>query len=370
MMRKSSGAQLQLDIGIAGRAESADTVTALPCDRWIATSAMQKAIRRGDVVTAQRAALTQFNSDSRTVWRRLIIVAAEDVGIGSVDAVIETTRLASDPRMRHQLGGEEAAIFHACRRLAEAPKDRSSDHLVTGAAYDPGLEAAREECGSNPVAGRLEFVADQTRSLPERAVAAWYASGIENGRERRVGKGDFDGLMKVYADLGARGPLLDAVRIAARKTREPIVILLPLLWLAIADETPTIDNTAVPQSTYVNDVPTYALDGHTRLGRQAIATFARTEVDIARFLSRHVPDFRGEKALRLAVFFADSAMIRPRLCWRQAGPIERLGIDADFASINVTPVIGSELTELVRQNLARLNAIRADILAHHQRGER
>ena len=331
---------------------------------------MQKAIRRGDVVTAQRAALTLHRADPRSVWRRLIIVAVEDIGIGSIDAVIETTRLASDRKMRGRLGGEDAAIMHVCQRLAEAPKDRSTDYLISAAAHDPGLEPVREACGSIPVSRRLEFVADQTRPLPERAVAAWFASGVENGRERRVGRGDFDGLMKVYADLGAPGPLLDAVRIAARRTREPIVIFLPLLWLAIADEASTIDDTAVPQSSYVEGVPLLcSRRAHPPwpAGDRHVHARQRRDRPIPQRARARLP---GRKALRLAVFFADSAMIRPRLCWRQARSIERLGIDADFASINVTPAIGSELTELVRQNLAHLNAIRADILAQYHRGER
>ena len=204
-MHKSTGDQL--DLGIAGPTRSADTITALTCDKWVASSALQKSIRRGDVVTAQRAALTLWNADPRSVWRRLIIIAMEDVGVGSADAVIETTRLASDPKLRGRQGGEVAAIIHVCQRLAESAKDRCSDFLISAAAHDLGLETARGACGSIPVSRRLEFVANQTRPLPERAVAAWYASGIENGRERRVGSGDFDGLMKVYADLGAHGPL-------------------------------------------------------------------------------------------------------------------------------------------------------------------
>jgi protein tyrosine phosphatase (PTP) superfamily phosphohydrolase (DUF442 family) len=164
--------------------------------------------------------------------------------------------------------------------------------------------------------------------------------------------------------------LLDAVRIAARKTREPIVIFLPLLWLAVSDETPTIDNGAMPESTYVNDVPVYALDGHCRAGRRAIATFRRDNADVAGFLSYYVANFRAARALELGVFFADAALVTPRLHWRQARLIERLGIDADFTSAKVDPVVGSQLTELVRQNLDHLNAIRANILAHYQRGER
>ena len=35
------------------------------------------------------------------------------------------------------------------------------------------------------LAGRIDHVADMSRPLPERAIAAWYASGIEWGHEHR-----------------------------------------------------------------------------------------------------------------------------------------------------------------------------------------
>jgi replication-associated recombination protein RarA len=56
-------------------------------DQWVASSLLQKAIRRGDVKVAQRAALTFLGQRGTAIWRRFIIIAVEDVGAASVDAV-------------------------------------------------------------------------------------------------------------------------------------------------------------------------------------------------------------------------------------------------------------------------------------------
>ena len=68
-----------------------DAVEPLPCDRWLAASALQKAIRRGDALTAQRAVRTLYRYDPRSACRRLLVIAREDIGIGAPDAVVVTT---------------------------------------------------------------------------------------------------------------------------------------------------------------------------------------------------------------------------------------------------------------------------------------
>ena len=84
------------------------------------------------------------------------------------------------------------------------------------------------------VHARIDMAADATLPVTVRATAAWYASGIEWGREQRVGPGDLENLLATFQDLGAPGALLEATRIAARRTREPITIMVPVVWL-VAD---------------------------------------------------------------------------------------------------------------------------------------
>src|SRR5262249_36358230 len=119
---------------------------ALSCNRWIAASALQKAIRRGDTAIALRAAFALHREDRLAAWRRLIAIAFEDVGPAAVDLVVETVAVAMSPGWCARRGEETVLASIVCR-LAETPKDRSADYLMWVAAEHPDQHEARAICG-------------------------------------------------------------------------------------------------------------------------------------------------------------------------------------------------------------------------------
>jgi replication-associated recombination protein RarA len=98
------------------------SVDPLPCDRWLASSALQKAIRRGEVLTAERALRTLYRYDPRSTWRRLLVIACEDVGIASLRAVLMTARRRASAWTSRETERNEATALATARALAEAPK--------------------------------------------------------------------------------------------------------------------------------------------------------------------------------------------------------------------------------------------------------
>ena len=63
----------------------------LAADRYVALSTLQKAIRRGEEALALRAAATLRIEGPHALWRRLGIIAFEDIGVANIDAVGWTT---------------------------------------------------------------------------------------------------------------------------------------------------------------------------------------------------------------------------------------------------------------------------------------
>jgi hypothetical protein len=352
----------QPEFSTLGPAPPHEAVEPLPCDRWLAASALQKAIRRGDALTAQRAARTLYRYDPRSAWRRLLIIAYEDIGIGALGAVVITTLRSANAKAYREAEADEAAALATSQMLASAPKDRSADLLFAIALHDPALEDARSKLRSVSVAGRLECVADLTLSLPERAIAAWHSSGVEERGARRVGPGDLGGLMRTYAELGVPERLLEAVALALKKTREPFVLMLPFLWLEAAERERELVDSPLPPSSLINGVPLCAIDRHTRLGRQAIGRFARENAEIAQFLLKHARGSRDE-ALGMAVFYADGALTRPALQWRLSAEITAAGVAADFHKVKVSAAVGVALIRLVSAHIADLDAIRLQALS-------
>jgi hypothetical protein len=167
--------------------------------------------------------------------------------------------------------------------------------------------------------------------------------------------------MRTYAGLGVPEALLEAVATTIRKTREPLALFLPLLWLAAAGSETELACSSPPPSGQLDGVPLYALDKHTRLGRQAISRFAKESAPIAQFLAEHDRS-RGAAALGMAVFYAEGALIWPALQWRGSAELAAAGVAADFHKVHVAAGIGVALVRLVRAHSADLDAIRSQVL--------
>ena len=335
---------------------------ALTCNRWIASSALQKAVRRGDTAIACRAALTLHRDDSACAWRRLIAIAFEDVGAADITAVLQTVAAAVSPSWR-AAHGEETALVSITARLAAAPKDRSADYLMWVATEHPDQRDTRTFCGRAPVSECLSMLMDHSRSLPDRAVAAWFCSGINYPYQHRVGAGDLPGLADAYGRLGAPPDLVAATMLAARRTRQPYAVLVPLGWLEIQRSGLTaVRDAFVSPSSSVAGIPLYALDEHTRLGKRAINTLAQQNPSIRACLQRYVPRRRWIAAAQHAAFYAEGSAVSRRLHWAQSRSLEALGIEAELSTAEVRPDGIEPLVGAIRRSLDQLNAIRTDLL--------
>jgi replication-associated recombination protein RarA len=99
----------------------------IPVDQLV--SVLQKEIRRGHVDNAVLAAYEMHSTSEEVaehLWRRLKLIAVEDVGMGAPMAPLLLRVLLED---YHAGGGDFMQAVHAVRYLATAPKDRtSSEH--------------------------------------------------------------------------------------------------------------------------------------------------------------------------------------------------------------------------------------------------
>lgn len=342
----------------------------LKADQWIANSLLQKSIRRGEVDVAQRAALTFFGHKGTAIWRRFMIIAFEDVGAASPDAVAMTVAGCTDAMWRKQLGGDVVVVAHLARILAEAPKSRSAEHLITGSAHHPSVEHERRFVSSGSVAENLATVADRAKSLPHRALAAWCVSGIGWKREKAPGS-DLSGLLAAYRELGVPEGLTAATGIAATRSREAITLMAPLIWLAANDgQIPTVLDRGVPGSSIVDDVPLYALDKHTRVGREAIRNLVKYNSQIRRFLETYVLPAHRRDAAYMAAFYADAAPLASRLTWRGADELEGFGTETDMLRSGVPLEAIGPLLALFRANVDHLNQVRLHtVFAKRERSE-
>ena len=397
----------------------------LPCDRWVAMSALQKAIRRGQVETAKRAVRTLLVTGKvEAVWKRLLIIGFEDIGLGSLDALLMVCALASEKAIRAEYESELAALDAVVIELCQAPKDRSADLLYSIAKFDPALSGFRSMLDGKSDAERLGLLAQRSLSLYERAALVLHIvnargkvtagtvtevlaslggvapEGVRSGSatsgssvthdklsghkltghkrtgdkltpgrdsEPKVTGAIVDDLLRCFAGLGVSDTLLAMIKVSAYKAQEPMCLMMMPLWL---DQRIRIDRPSSKPSTYPaskpawqleHGVPVAALDGFTRLGRKAISIFA-ADTEAVRACVEALPKQHVAAAMRLAVFYADSAVTYPALNWQHQREVQTRGIAADFAGFNITSTQAMTLVDTVRTNLNHLNAIRRNLL--------
>jgi replication-associated recombination protein RarA len=117
----------------------------LACSPWVAMSIMQKAIRRGREQLALSAAATLLRDAPDKLWRRIGVIAFEDVGVANLDAVGLATVALAGKQVRATLGGEWAVTSCIVLELCRAAKCRSADDLLMIVERHPALEEARRK---------------------------------------------------------------------------------------------------------------------------------------------------------------------------------------------------------------------------------
>ena len=249
--------------------------------------------------------------------------------------------------------------------LCKAPKDRSADLLYSIAQFDSALSGFRSMLDGKSDTERLHLLAQRSLSLYERAALVLH---IVNSRGKVTGD-SVDDLLRCFAGLGVSDTLLAMIKVSAYKAQEPMCLMMMPLWL---EQRIRIDRPSGKASTYAaskppwlleNGIPLVALDGFTRLGRKAIARFT-THNEEVRACVEALPKQHVAAAMRLAVFYADSAVTYPTLNWQHQREVQTRGIAADFAGINTQESMATALVDAVRDNLDHLNAIRRELLVN------
>lgn len=348
--------------GELGTSEPGTCTASARIDGWLASSLMQKAIRRGETKAALKAGERLLELRGVAAFNRLIVTAFEDIGIGSEAAITFTVAAGTDLQHRRSMGGNEEAMARVIEHLSCAAKDRSADYLICSAKLHPSLEHTRECVGRMTLKNRIALATDVSAPITERAVAAWYASGLEWEGERRVGAGDLRGLLGQFRLVGVSESLLNSTAIAARRTKEPIVVMVPVLASALGHcAAPTSSQPTLPSTAVSKGVPLYAFGHHTRIGKQAIRRFVRECTAVRAVIEKHAPDYKAAAVGEMAVYYADAAPVTPKLVWEHSLELERLGRESDFLSAGAPASSVQEICEVVLANLDRLSLIRAEM---------
>jgi hypothetical protein len=156
----------------------APTCDPMKVSPWIAMSALQKVIRRGQEHLALRAAATLLHVSPERLWRRCGCIVFEDIGVADLDTVAIVTAALAGKRFRASLGGEWAVARCIVSKMVHAPKSRAADDLLLAAENHPHFGDARLSFAL-PRIDDLIRIAAGADPLPIRALATWFAIGTD-----------------------------------------------------------------------------------------------------------------------------------------------------------------------------------------------
>jgi hypothetical protein len=303
------------------------------------------------------------------LYRRLHVLAVEDVGVGDIDLAIRILAATGDAKTRQLLGGDRVVLGYLIERLCGAVMDRTADHLLSIAQDHPHLEDARWDFGRAAMKELFDQIESSDIPLTTRAVAAWYAAGTKQFRSDGLWsrQGDLVGLFGTYQGMGVEKTLLDACRLAIRKMRNPLPVFLPLIWTSFSQSNfDIVEEIDIPDTRYVEGIPAYALGGHTRLGKRSLREFLRRCEPVRKCLGKGLPDTDWQDTGDVAVFHVESALVKRQRLWDGFENLKTLGIEGDVCRNGLKPEAVADLMAIVRENMPLLDDIRVEILEARQ----
>ncbi|MGY3332976.1 hypothetical protein ACVILI_005993 [Mesorhizobium sp. USDA 4775] len=303
---------------------------------------------------------TLLKADPTKLWRRLLGIVFEDVGLASVETIHLVITATSGKTVRQQFGGGEWAVASLLvKQMCEARKCRAADDLLIAISHHHELEALRDDLTRETVTEHLSRV-EGRGALLGASLAALHGSGVRwNGQVA----GKATDAKAVFAALRSAGIDHDDIALLAeqgfRRTREALPVLLPLLTRALpSGDLPAADDDLPPVVIGRNGIPTYCLDSFSWEGKSALARFLRRDTASSRWLRRHVPAERRVAVLHGAIFRVDGGLVRQRIQWPCAATLRRL---ADHGYHGMTLPDPAAFLDMVRADLSTLDEVRHDV---------
>jgi hypothetical protein len=331
-------------------------------DPWVATSALQKAIRRGDHDVAFRATRLLIGIDPRRLWRRLVVIALEDVGVGDIDLAVEVLAVSGRSSWREANGGDLNVTLEYVRRLCSAPKSRDACDLLVIADLHPAYQRHRETFFDLFQTELAAIVVDQAKGIVERTIAAWYVGGTDRFPALKLmpRPGSMATLLPLFDRAGAEA--VEASRLGATRTREGFSISLPIIGeLTAGRQTVAVDENHSSLGL-IGGWPSEAFDMHTRAGQRAMSAYVRRSRPMQDLLLEYLPPAKHAEFLGHLVFRLEGAVVDRRLQYDGQRTIEAAAKEAHLTYLGNSPEVIARAEALLHATWGELHEARLSIL--------
>lgn len=322
-------------------------------DRSLLSSCWQKAIRRGDVAWALRCADRLLIIDPPYVWRRIKLIALEEVSAANLSLVAETLAIAGKIATRRR-AGERTILYALTERLAKTTKCRLPCDLLTWLPLD--------EVTSTPDV--MAFTRTPCITTLRDVAASWKSvAGIsvrEGNRWRSITRSN-PALRDRWLEEAEMSALVQYIVRRGGGTDQLNVLLVPALQV-LQLEHPHIVTDQIPPSSRVEigGVPAYAYCVFSEAGRQALRRLLIQES----LLQRYVQGGGLAAAVRTvgyAVFYVEGVVCDQRIETTIALDVRTRASASYLIRHGVASSDVSSILDLARSSLPLLNEMRSQV---------
>jgi len=301
-------------------------------DRWLHTSNMQKAIRRGNFKQAWRSAnwLIEHEFEDK-MWTRLSVIAAEDIAFGDPYLTAIAVYATRSKTTRNKLGPKLLSwlLTQMCRPDMPKSRDLTDPFVSSLADGNPIQQVYEASIGRDPVE-IISRIADDGNPFNERMGLLWNFYPRELIIE---GKKYTDGLTAEH-----RETLIEVMRMPGlisylfhwtrTATGYGLNVPVPLVWERLCQATKASADLDPYHPTMIPGNPdeiaafvhlganadfllAAAVDQHTHYGRKAIGYWLKASPAMAEHALQPLATFTG--AVKEALFYAEVGLLGPRL---------------------------------------------------------
>lgn len=301
--------------------------------KWLASSALQKSIRRGNLDAARYHCDQLLQIDSSYMMRRLNTVAAEDIGVAGLLAMAAYAMGGNLKSWQAKMGGEKVVMRALVTEMVASPKCRLGDEIKT-LDYREWSEAEAEAAnlGIAELTDKnlLAMLADKGATPPQRAMALMYYTGFEpsdrNVLVPRKGRKNWrHALMDVCDTLETPTLIRELCWVYAGRMMERQAYLLPLAWEFAKNQPFMVEDDPGIVDHDIGKWPAAGLDGHTSVGKNAIKQMIKRDALTQELCEAHVLDLDDAKqrAVHLTLFRTEGHLCRQRLTFPLSAQIRK-----------------------------------------------
>lgn len=315
--------------------------------RWLASSSLQKSLRRGRFDLAQQYLRFLWTHDQNYVTYRFGTILTEDVGIANIPLISEYLATKGAKNAIAEKGGLDF-LLRITEAACESVKDRSSCDSAYIASYYNLLNENNRSLE--------EVFLDPTNHYIDRINASWSILGNHKFKNESL---DFmplleekkDNLEQYLAVVSQLVPneVVEIVRNAHASQSENICLGVPVVFNAYQNELAkdqtskkiqvgdTIEHIYAKEVTFYHETTglefiSAGIDGHTREGKWAYNQFLKTKNSFSDYLhSKNIPEENHMLLFSHCMFRVEGHEVNKRLYFPTAVQIMR---DCESAILN------------------------------------